>query len=95
MRKTLPGIALVIGGLTALVPLSTHDLENLQAKLQRQSLHPALNEALLRYARSPGFEGMVVTTYAPMIMIEELQRSVPSFTTNPNASPELQQALQA
>ncbi len=95
VRKTLPSMALVIGGLTALVPLSTHDIENLQTKLQRQSLHPALNEALLRYARSPGFEGMVVTTYAPMIMIEELQRSVPSFKTNPNASPELQQALQA
>lgn len=94
-RGMMPSMVLAVFALSALLPLSTQDIETLQSRLQRQSLNPALNEALLRYARSPGFKGQVVTTYAGMLMIDELKSNVPSFKTNPNASPALQRALQA
>lgn len=93
-RGMMPGMVLAAFALSALLPLRIQDIEALHSRLQRQSLNPALNEALLSYARSPGFKGQVVTTYAGMLMIDELKPHVPSFKTNPNASPALQQALQ-
>lgn len=93
-RGMMPGMVLAAFAISALLPLRIREVETLHSRLQRQSLNPALNEALLSYASSPGFKGQVVTTYAGMLMIDELKPHVPSFKTNPNASPALQQALQ-
>ncbi|WP_309826776.1 hypothetical protein [Acidovorax delafieldii] len=92
-RGMMTSVVLAVSALSALLPLSIRDIEYLHLRLQRQSLNPALNEALLSYANSPGFNGQVVTTYAGMLVIDELKNHVPSFKTNPNPSPALQQAL--
>ena len=48
-----------------------------------QSGDPVLNRRLLDFAISPGFDGKVLTSYAPMLMIDKLKDHAPSFSDPP------------
>lgn len=88
LRGWLPvgGLALV-ALLAWLAPWSTDDLRLRQATLQREAVDPELNRYLLDYARNPGFDGVVMGTYAPMLFIEELKRHTILFGDGPYALP--------
>lgn len=65
----------------------------LQGELQYQMGSQVLNEKLLEYGQTPGFDGLVVTTYLPMIVIEQLNQYTPTLTGNPNLGAKTMKAL--
>ncbi|MES2611346.1 MAG: hypothetical protein V4679_13940 [Pseudomonadota bacterium] len=81
------GVLALVAMLTWAAPWSIEDLRLRQSALQREAVDPALNRYLLDYARSPGFGGMVMGTYAPMLFIEELKLHTLPLTDNSNALP--------
>lgn len=87
------GVLTVAAVLAWVAPWSIEDFRHRQHSLQQAADDPALNRYLLDYARDPGFGGLVLTTYAPMLMMEELRRHTPPLTDNPNLAPVLSQAL--
>lgn len=63
---------------------SVASLEVLQRDLQYQSGSIALNQKLLDYEKNIGFQGQVLTTYVPMVLIPELARYTNSFKEDSN-----------
>lgn len=63
--------------------LDVASLEKMQRLLQARSGSPGLNEELLAYRESPGFDGEVMTSYLPMILIPELRQHILPLTLNP------------
>ncbi len=92
-RWASAGAVAVAGLLAWVAPWSVEDLRLRQAAWQREADDPALNRYLLDYARNPGFSGLVLTTYAPMLIIEELRRHTLSLAGKPELDPAVHRAL--
>lgn len=87
LRMWLPAV-LTFGFLTiaALVPVDIAQIVRRQDQLQRIAENPNLNRRLLDYARSPGFDRLVVSIYTPMLMIDGLRQHVVPVTHDPNVN---------
>lgn len=87
-----PGFQLVAAmafplGVALILPnLSVSELSAKNESLRRQEIDAALNQKLLDYAASPGFDGKVMTSYAPFASIEGLREHVWLRPENPSPS---------
>lgn len=88
-------ICLLTGMTGALWPTPVSELAELHRRLQRQSIDPVWNRHLLDYAREPGFRGKVITSYAPMAMIDDLRQNMLPLRASPVGSPELLAAIRS
>ena len=79
--------------LPPLWPWPLQRVEALHRELQLDNQDRALNEWLVARAGQGGFDGLVLTTYTPMLMLDELKVHVPSHKLNPIAGRELTEAL--
>lgn len=74
---------LAISVVSFIFPFQKKVIESVHHNGQMQSGDPVLNRRLLDFAISPGFDGKVLTSYAPMLMIDKLKDHAPSFSDPP------------
>lgn len=84
--QLVAAIAFLLGVILVLPNMSVPELSAKNERLRRQEIDAALNQRLLDYATSPGFDGKVMTSYAPFASIEGLREHVWLRPENPSPS---------
>ncbi|MBC7619771.1 MAG: hypothetical protein H7293_12450 [Candidatus Saccharibacteria bacterium] len=79
-------VTILLGVMLLLPNSSVAELSAENERLRRLEIDAELNQALLDYASSPGFEGKVLTSYAPFAAIEGLREHVWFRPENPSPS---------
>lgn len=86
-------LCIILLALFAVYPVKISDIAQRQNALQHVAGNPQLNQRLQDFAKAPGYSGLVITTYTPMVMVKMLRPHVVPLTRNPNAAIPLLAAL--